>query len=328
MFDKQIAENIARTAQEEAAFDAESMDDVLAHIKAARKAAGRETHKLRCRGLPAPDIVIEGPSVLRPVQRELARCWASLPDRMGARFVWLERFRQDQPGPCPDRVMASGVAGPDGLAQFHCVLRGSAHKRRAALAGMRIQDIPEDYARHLLVSADTLNPAPTQTLVNALPQLGNSGRNDWTPANHPAWSEVGITPLAPGPDTALEQTVALLAVEPVQQWGLTVLDAERMQGAVRGAMDGKLVLSPEMERERALRAIKIAARVYFSLYSRRVEWACRLMDVGLLLGRAKGDKAALPLAQLALAAAAHLLNSKSDPADLTYIQAVIEGALR
>ena len=230
--------------------------------KELRKEARRELHRLRAQGLDVPrpsPPPPPSPTAARPA--EAAEAWATAPDGIGSRALWLVAERP------LGGVYAIGTVLNDVVGMKACTIEDTTRKRfNQRLAAIRADaevtwvELPPSYAGQLIGEALELN----QESGFAVPQEYQVHRPAIADLVRPFERALVYDEISPAEATLnpelLEQSPALLDEEELKGWFFGFDEVRSFALDLLQARQSQIVLSEELRAEREERIIANAIR--------------------------------------------------------------------
>jgi hypothetical protein len=230
--------------------------------KELRKEARRELHRLRAQGLDVPrpsPPPPPSPTAARPA--EAAEAWATAPDGIGSRALWLVAERP------LGGVYAIGTVLNDVVGMKACTIDDTTRKRaneRLARwkqrAGFDWVEIPPSYARQLIGEALELNHESGFTVPREYQIYQRAIGNPAQPFERALiYDEIPAAEVTLNPEL-LERSSELLDEEELKGWFFGFDEVHSYALDLLQARQSQIVLSEQLQAEREERVIANAIR--------------------------------------------------------------------
>lgn len=232
--------------------------------KEVRKEARRALHRLRAAGLAVPrpspgPAVVATPTVER--KAELVEAWATAPDGVGSRALWLVAERP------LGGVYAAAMVLNDLVGIKACSLEATTRKRyqqrleeyRASLK-LTSTTLPVEYARQLIGEALELNRESGFAVPAEARQYERVVAEPHRPFEQALiYAEIRPLEVSMRPDY-LEASPSLLQEPELEGWLFDYEAVKRYAGELRQAQESRIILTDELKAERERQIIASAIR--------------------------------------------------------------------
>lgn len=232
--------------------------------KEVRKEARRALHRLRAAGLAVPrpspgPAVVAAPTVER--KAELVEAWATAPDGVGSRALWLVAERP-LGGVYAVAMVLNDIVGVKG-----CSLEATTRKRyqqrleeyRASLK-LTSTTLPVEYARQLIGEALELNRESGFAVPAEARQYERVVAEPHRPFEQALiYTEIRPLEVSMRPDY-LEASPSLLQEPELEGWLFDYEAVKRYAGELRQAQESRIILTDELKAERERQIIASAIR--------------------------------------------------------------------